>query len=376
MRAYLFSLHPCGRWQSRPRRAGLICIAIFIAVFGLSCRSKTADKTGEDGSEPNVSAETEANDIAVTVNGVDIAESKIERLIKPQLERMAERAAQLPPALAEQYREQLRREILEQLIRDQLLEEKIKEANIVVTEEEVISKITEIATVQRPPLSLEDFKKKIEEYGLTFDDVKEDVRRGLSRDRFMASQWADKINVTEDDAKKYYDENPKWFETPEQVRASHILIKPVFADPGTDPNEAKAQARAKIEELLKQINEGADFAELAKANSACPSAAEGGDLGFFPRGQTTQAFEKVAFELEVGQISDVVETEYGYHIMKVAEHKDAGVVWCEPAKDDIIEQLTEEKKQEFVNEYVESLKAKANIVYPSGKEPSSAINQP
>lgn len=246
MRAYLFSLHPCGRWQSRPRRAGLICIAIFIAVFGLSCRSKTADKTGEDGSEPNVSAETEANDIAVTVNGVDIAESKIERLIKPQLERMAERAAQLPPALAEQYREQLRREILEQLIRDQLLEEKIEEANIVVTEEEVISKITEIATVQRPPLSLEDFKKKIEEYGLTFDDVKEDVRRGLSRDRFMASQWADKINVTEDDAKKYYDENPKWFETPEQVRASHILIKPVFADPGTDPNEAKCRPEQRL----------------------------------------------------------------------------------------------------------------------------------
>lgn len=80
--------------------------------------------------------------------------------------------------------------------------------------------------------------------------------------------------------------------------------------------------------------------------------------------------------MEVGQISDVVETEYGYHIMKVAEHKDAGVVSFEQAKDDIIEQLTEEKKQEFVNEYVESLKAKANIVYPSGKEPSSAINQP
>jgi peptidyl-prolyl cis-trans isomerase C len=376
MRAYLFNLHPCGGGQSRPRRAGLICLAIFLAVLSLSCRSKSPDQSGEDGSDPNVSAETEANDIAVTVNGVDIAESKIERLIKPQLERIAKQAAQLPPAFAEQYREQLRREILEQLIREQLLEEKVMEANIVVTEEEVSSKITEIASVQRPPLSLEDFKKKIEEYGLTFDDVKEDVRRGLSRDRFMAGQWAGKIDVTADDAKKYYDEYPKQFETPEQVRASHILIEPNYADPNADPNEAKAEARAKIEEMLKQINEGSDFAELAKANSACLSAEGGGDLGFFPRGRTTQSFEKVAFELEVGQLSDVVETEYGYHIIKVADHKDAGVVPFEQAKDDITEQLTEQKKQEFVNEYVESLKAKATIVYPPGKEPSSAINQP
>jgi peptidyl-prolyl cis-trans isomerase C len=151
---------------------------------------------------------------------------------------------------------------------------------------------------------------------------------------------------------------------PEQIRASHILIKFDAADSGTDPNEAKTKAKATTEGLLKQIKEGADFAELAKAHSACPSAPSGGDLGFFPRGQTTPPFEKVAFELQVGQVSDIVETEYGFHIIKVTDHKDASVVSFEQAKPDIVEQLKQEKQTKFVEEYINSLKAHANIVFP------------
>jgi peptidyl-prolyl cis-trans isomerase C len=181
----------------------------------------------------------------------------------------------------------------------------------------------------------------------------------------MELQWAGKISVTEEDAKKYYDENAKRFETPEQIRASHILIGLPPTDPNADPNQAKAQARAKAEDLLKQIKNGADLAELAKAHSTCPSAPNGGDLGFFPRGKTTPPFEKVAFELQVGQVSDVVETEYGFHIIKVTDHKDAGVIAFEQAKNDIIRQLTAKKQSEFAEEYINSLKAEANIVFPS-----------
>jgi peptidyl-prolyl cis-trans isomerase C len=216
---------------------------------------------------------------------------------------------------------------------------------------------------------LDDLKKQIESRGQSFDEVKQQAQKGLAYQKVMEAQWAGKINVTEDDAKKYYDENPKRFETPEQIRASHILIKPVLtdpnADPSADPNEAKAKAKAKTQDLLEQIKGGADFAELAKAHSTCPSAPNGGDLNFFPRGQTTPSFEKAAFELEVGQISDIVETEYGYHIIKVTDHKDAGVTSFEQAKDNIIKQLTQKRQSEFANEYIESLKAAANIVYPS-----------
>jgi len=347
----------------------LVCLAIFFATFNLSCRPKSPEEADADKLEPNAPAEPKAANIAVTVNGVDIAESEIEKIIEPQLNAITKQAAQLPPTFAEQYKKQLKEQALEQMIRELLLDEKIKEANIIVTEEEVTNQIREIISAQKEPLSLEEFKKKLEEYGQSFDEVKADVQSRLSRYKFMETQWSGKINVTEGDAKKYYDENPKQFDTPEQVKASHILIKPVLpdpkVDPNADPNEAKAEAKAKAQDLLKQIKDGSDFAELAKANSNCPSAANGGDLGFFPRGQTTPPFEKAAFELEIGQISDIVETEYGYHIIKATDHKDASVTSYEQAKENIIKQLTQKKQSEFAEEYINSLKAQAKIEYPS-----------
>jgi peptidyl-prolyl cis-trans isomerase C len=341
---------------------------IFLAVLPLSCKRKSTTETNADS----------GSNIAVTINGVNIPESEIDKLVQPQLEMIAKKSAQLPPTFAEQYAKQLREQAIEQTIRRRLLDEKVKEANIIITDQEVISTIEEIAAAQKEPLSLEEFKKKLAEYGESFDQVKEEVREGLARNKFMKGQWAGKINVTEEDARKYYEDNPKKFETPEQVRASHILIKPKYidpnVDPNADPNEAKAVAKAKAEDLLKQIKDGADFAELAKANSNCPSAPEGGDLGFFPRGETTESFEKAAFELQVGQVSDVVETEYGYHIIKVTDHKDASKTSFEDAKDDIIKQLTQKKQSELAEKYIESLKAEANIVYPPGKEPASGAN--
>lgn len=349
-------------------------IAIFLAVVGLSCKKTDTDKSS------TTPADSGTDNIAVTIDGVEILESDIEKLIKPRLEMMAKQSAKLPPTLAEQYAKQFREEALEQTIRRHLLDEKIKEANIVITDEEVMSKITEIAAAQKEPLSLEEFKETLEEYGQSFDNVKADVRGGLARNQFMEAQWAGKIDVTEEDARKYYDENPKQFEQPELVRASHILIKPEFidpnVDPNADPNEAKAIARTKTEGLLKQLKDGADFAELAKSHSICPMAPQGGDLGFFPRGHFAPAFENVAFELEIGQISDIVETDYGYHIIKVSDHKEAGTTAFDQAKEGIIRQLTQKKQTELADEYIESLKAKANIVYPPVKEPPAEVNIP
>jgi len=351
----------------------LACFPILLVVLGLSCKKTDTEKP------PTTSADSGAN-IAVTINGINIPESEIDKLVKSQLDMIAKQSAQLPPTFAEQYAKQLREQAIEQTIRRHLLDEKVKEANIVITDEEVMSTIEEIASSQREPLSLEEFKKKMAEYGRSFDEIKEEIREGLARNKFMQAHWAGKIDVTEEDARKYYQENPKQFEQPEQVRVSHILIKPEFidpnVDPNADPNEAKAIARIKTEDLLKQLKDGADFAELAKSHSFCPMAPRGGDLGFFPRGETTPAFENVAFELEIGQISDIVETEYGYHIIKATDHKDASTASFEQAKDDIIKQLTQKKQSELAEEYIESLKADAKIVYPADKELSSQTNNP
>jgi peptidyl-prolyl cis-trans isomerase C len=171
---------------------------------------------------------------------------------------------------------------------------------------------------------------------------------------------------------KYYNDNPNEFKTPEQVRASHILISTRSTDPNADPNKVKAAAKAKAQEILDQIKKGADFNELAKKNSADPgSAAKGGDLGFFSKGQMVKEFEEAAFSLKPGEVSPLVETTYGYHIIKVTDHKDANTTSLDKAKPQIKEMLTNQKKQQFAEKYVSKLKADAKITYPPGKEPKA-----
>jgi len=323
--------------------------SLLVIAWHLACRPK---------------APPEADNVAVTVNGVDITEDDVEALVQPELDKIAAKGAQLPPEFTEQYEKQVRQWALEKLISEQLLEEKVKEARIIVTEEEVISRIREMLAAQQPPLSLEEYHERLAERGQSFDEHKNEFRKQLGYQKLMEPQWADNINVTEDDAREYYSENPKQFEVPEQVRASHILIKPDTSDPNIDPNEAKAGAKAKAQDLLKQIKEGADFAELAKANSGCPSGANGGNLGFFGRGQMVAPFEKAAFQLKPGQLSDIVETQYGYHIIKVTDRKDASVIPFEQTRDDIINGRIRKKQSEFIKKYIQSLKDKADIVYP------------
>jgi len=378
----------------------LICVVIFFAALGLSCRPKSNEQVDADKPQPapaQIEAEADvkvdeprpseglaepqapeepADSVAVTVNGADITEAELQEIIKPQLEKMAQQGKQLTPAFAQTLEKRLRQQALDRIIIGRLLDEKANEANIVVTEEEVINQINVLLAAQKPPLSLEEFKKKTVESGQSFDKVKEQVRKGLAYQKIVEAQWAGKINITEEDAKKYYDENPTKFEVKEQVRASHILIKPDTTDSEADPNQAKAEAKAKIQGLLEQIKGGADFAELAKANSDCPSAARGGDLDFFTRGKMVPPFDKAAFELEVGKVSDIVETRFGYHIIKVTDHKDASTTSFEQAKNSLIVQLTQRKQAEIANKYIESLKAAADIVYPPGKEPAPPAPTP
>lgn len=346
------------------------CFAALSVVFTLSCRkSKSPEQTdvNQVGSQTSVQMPAGKGDVAVTVNGDEIKESEVQALTEEEFQQMAGNAEKLPAAFLEQYKKQLRGQVLDQLIIERLLAEKVKQENIEVTDEEVISVITQMVASQPEPLSLDEYKKKLTEYGQSFDEQKEKVRKGLAYQKVLESQLAGKVNITEDDARKFYDENPKQFERGQQVRASHILIKPVYDKEG-DPNLAKEAARTKAQELLKKARSGADFAQLAMSNSMCPSAPSGGDLGFFSKGDMTPAFEEAAFKLAVGQISDVVETEYGFHIIRVTDRREPGIMPFDEVKDSIIRNLTINKQAELTKEYIESLKSGANIVYPAGNQ--------
>jgi peptidyl-prolyl cis-trans isomerase C len=161
------------------------------------------------------------------------------------------------------------------------------------------------------------------------------------------------VKVDEAKAKAFYDENNAFFEVPEQIRASHILIK---TDDATN-DVLKAAARAKIEGILKQVKDGGDFAALAAANSDCPSKSNGGDLGLFGKGQMVPPFEEAAFALSTNEVSGVVETSFGYHIIKLTDRVPASKRAFDEVKEQIVSRLTSEEQGKIVSEYVEKISA-------------------
>ncbi|HUT30985.1 MAG TPA: peptidylprolyl isomerase [Sedimentisphaerales bacterium] len=351
-------------------------LGIIVCALALLVAADPAAALDAGAVEPNTTAKpqikepADTGDVAVTVNGVDLAESQLEELLKVEFDRMAGNAGNMPPAIIQQMKKQMQDRILDRMIVEHLLDEQLRAANIVITEQDVITHLRQSGARQQPPLSLEDIQALVEAQGQSFEEMKKQLRdsKEMKYQKLLEAQFAGKVDVNEADARKYYSENRVRFERPEQVRASHILISP---DPNAEPNEAKAAAGAKAEDLLRQIKQGgADFATLAKTNSSCSSSARGGDLGFFGRGEMVPAFEKAAFELKEGQVSDIVETQFGYHIIRVTGHREPEVIGFDQAKDNIINRLTQQKQRELVEQYIESLKAKASIVYPPGKEPA------
>jgi len=164
------------------------------------------------------------------------------------------------------------------------------------------------------------------------------------------------ITVPEAELRRMYEANKESYRTPERVKVRHILLKT------TDVPQDKLPAiRAKAEALLKQLKQGADFAELAKKNSEDPgSASKGGDLGYITRGQTVPAFEQAAFSLKPGQISDIITTQYGLHIIQVLDKQEARL----KPFDEVKSQLAEERKKQQVYERMQSLadQARAALV--------------
>ncbi|HIJ96108.1 MAG TPA: peptidylprolyl isomerase [Desulfuromonadales bacterium] len=202
-----------------------------------------------------------------------------------------------------------------------------------------------------------DFQNAIKELEMNEKDLREYTRRDLLISNFVESTLAAKATVSEEDVRKFYDQNPDKFKRDESVKASHILIGVEAAASGDD----KKKAREKADKLRKELAGGADFAELAKNNSTCPSAKQGGDLGYFGKGQMVAPFEKAAYAMKPGDISDVVETQFGYHIIKLTDKKAAESVAFKEAKVKIEEYLKGQKLNSAVGAYIAEAKKSARI---------------
>jgi peptidyl-prolyl cis-trans isomerase C len=202
-----------------------------------------------------------------------------------------------------------------------------------------------------------EFKRGMQQQGLTESELRDLLRRNLIVENFVETQVVPGQQVTDAEIKEFYDKNPETFTGPEQVRASHILIKVDASASAAD----KQKARAEAESLLRQIRSGADFAKLAQENSDCPSGNQGGDLGYFGRGQMVKPFEEKAFSMQPGDVSGVVETQFGYHIIKLNEKRAAGKVPLDEVKGKLAASLQQRKVSQAVNSLVSEARKKAKI---------------
>lgn len=177
--------------------------------------------------------------------------------------------------------------------------------------------------------------------------------------QYLQKEVISKIKVTEKEAKAYYDKNPDLFKSPEQIKARHILIQV----PKESSDEEKKKLKEKAEEVLKKVKAGEDFTKLAaEFSDDSGTKSKGGDLGSFSKGSMVPAFEQAAFALKAGEVSDLVETEFGFHVIKVDEKKEAVSEPFPAIKEKVTKQALREKQETKVSEFVEQALKKAKVM--------------
>jgi len=289
--------------------------------------------------------------VLAKVNGVAITRGDRDRALQEILAQGGGRGGQQPTP---EMMPQMEKAALDQLINIEVLYQKGKKLTVKDLEQKVDEKVGQT----RKQFSSEaDFEKALKGANITEKKLKDLARRNIVIDNLMQKEVFSKITVTEADAKKFYDDNPDKFKMPERTQASHILIS---ADQKATP-EDKKKAKEKAEAIRKRVAKGEDFAAVAKAESNCPSAAKGGDLGYFGKGQMVPEFEKAAAALKLGELSDVVESPFGYHIIKVMDRKPADTVKFADVKDKIEDYLKSQKAQKPMTDYVDKIKKEAKV---------------
>lgn len=228
---------------------------------------------------------------------------------------------------------------LDTLIAQKIIELEVKKQKIDISEEEIQNEFDKMSQEYG---GKEAFEQTLASYGYSEDDIKTNIKMNLNIVKLLESE----ITITEDELKSYFEENKETFNIKEQVKASHILV----------------DSQEKAQEVKEKLTEGNDFSEVAKEYSIDESNKnQGGELGFFAKGDMVKEFEDVAFSLEIGEISDPVKTDYGYHIIKVEEKQESKEANYEDNKDKIKDILFDQKLPSAYNTWLQDKYTEYNI---------------
>ena len=253
------------------------------------------------------------------------------------------------------YKDKFKDIMLDQMIDIEAVCEQAKKDGLAPSKEEVDKAFEEL---KKDIDADKDYKKKLEDIGIDDTYLKSQEEQSLTMQKYK-DNFDKNVKITDEEMKKYYDEHKKDYYK-DEVKVSHILIS-TQDDNGKEVSEAKKKdAKKKAEEVLKKAKSGEEFSELAKEYSDDKgSASQGGDLGYISKGQMVKPFEDAAFSLKPGEISNIVETEYGYHIIKVYDKIDKQLTFDE-AKNEIKSTLIEDKYTESIKDITNKAKIKKN----------------
>jgi foldase protein PrsA len=285
----------------------LLLVAVIVIISMLVSNDKTAADSG----------------VVATVNGENITSDKL---------------FQIAP-------DEMKTQLIDQVVMQTLIEQKAAEENITITEEDINEAVDkQMAKYDEMFPTQEEFDAALAQAGLTKEALVQDLKDNMQTELKMKKILEPQIDVSDESIATFYEENKEQINQSIQVQASHILVE----------DEQLANS------LLEQIQGGADFAELATEHSIDPgSKVKGGDLGFFGRGQMVPEFEEAAFNLKVGEVSEVVQTQHGYHIIKLADKEEP--LTLEDDKEEIKEMLFNQEFNKLAQEWVKTIKDEADI---------------
>ena len=357
---------------------GLLCVGGIVSAADANKKAAPAEKAAP-ASAPTVAAMpmvmpspvatvattntpdtvlVKVNDKTITQGAVDIEIGEISKMMQSR-GRSSEQFAMMLPTIKPQ--------VIDSLVVRTLLADEFAKKNITVSDDEINKEIEKIKTTLPKGKNLEELLKT---NGVSDKSFREDIMEQVKLSKLLGIG-----EPTDKELKEFYEKNKsRLYEVPETVRARHILI----AVNATDDAAKKAVKKEKAESLRKQLvaSKGADFEKLAKDNSDCPSKAMGGDLGEFRKGQMVPAFEVVAFALKTNEISAVVETDFGYHVIQMTEHNSPRTVAFDEVKPQITAQYKGRQLQEKAGPFIQELRDKAKITYQNGAEPVKPMMMP
>ena len=345
------------------RFVSLLCIA----TLAVSCKGKEDTPHTPEPAQPSTAAQaalpspapSDPSEVLAEVDGEKLTHGQAEQEVANRLAAIRDR---VPADRLGMIRQQMMDNVVEQFIMRKVLLNEAARQDITISDAEREKEFDKIRESLPEGMTLEDVMKNSP---LGEERMREEVLTGIKINKLLDQQMADNQQPTDEEIDAFIEENQQRLQMPDTVHAKHILLK---VEEGAD-EAAKTAKREEIEGLREQLVEGADFSEVAKEHSDCPSASRGGDLGTFPKGRMVPEFEAAAFSQEPGEIGEIVETQFGFHVIKVLERNEAGDVPREQVED----MLKNRKRQETMKAYIDELKAQADIKDYRPKKPQTPM---